>query len=137
MIAFTVPAIPIAQPRQRHAIRGNYVANYTPTKHPVTAFKATVRLSFADAYQGPPLEGPVTLKIAFIFPRPGRMIWKKRDMPRVEHTSKPDLDNCLKSVKDALKGLAWRDDSQVSQLVACKHIASGDEQPHVYVEIAQ
>lgn len=141
MISFTVPSVPIAQPRQRHSIRGSgasaFVHNYTPTKHKVNDFKAVVRLAFSEAYQGPPLQGPLTLKVAFIFPRTKAMIWKTRDMPRVPHAKKPDLDNCLKSLKDALSKLAWNDDAQVNQLVAVKHIASGSEAAHVTVEISQ
>lgn len=37
--------------------------------------------------------------------RPGRVLW---------HTEKPDLDNVVKNIKDALKGVAWVDDKQVS-----------------------
>ena len=48
MIAFTVPALPVAQPRQRHrvaSIGGRMVAqNYTPTKSPANEFKATVNI---------------------------------------------------------------------------------------------
>lgn len=141
VIRFSVPAVPIAQPRQRHAIRGSgenqFVSNYTPAKHPVTLFKATVKLAFREAYQGPPLEGPLRLKAVFVFPRPKNMLWRKRDMPRAPHAKKPDLDNCLKSLKDALGKLAWNDDAQVSRVVACKHIAAGDEAAHVVVVIAE
>lgn len=140
-ITFTVPSIPIAQPRQRHAVRsfgGKSVAvNYTPSAHPVTAFKATVRLALNAAYKGPPLQGPITLKAWFVFPRPQNMIWKKRDMLREHHAKKPDLDNCLKSLKDSLGGMAWNDDAQVSEIQAWKSIAAGDEQPHVWVEISE
>ncbi len=31
----------------------------------------------------------------------------------IRPTTKPDLDNYLKAIKDALKGICWRDDSQV------------------------
>ena len=35
-------------------------------------------------------------------------------------TAKPDLDNCVKLVADALNGIAWLDDSQVVQVIATK-----------------
>ena len=39
----------------------------------------------------------------------------------IRHTKKPDLDNCIKFVKDCLNGIAWKDDSQVVRIVAYKH----------------
>lgn len=140
MISFTVPGLPIAQPRQRHrnitARNGaSFIQNYTPTKSPVNEFKAAVRMAFAQACGGQPLDGPVALRVLFVFPRPKGMIWKKRPMPGTYHAKKPDLDNLAKSLKDALKGLAWLDDSQVAQMVADKVIAAGDEQARTEVRI--
>lgn len=34
--------------------------------------------------------------------------------------TKPDIDNCLKSILDALNGIAYQDDNQVSSITACK-----------------
>ena len=141
VIDFTVPAIPVAQPRQRHRVvtfAGHTVAaNYTPAKAPVNAFKASVRQAFADAYQGPPLDCPVFVRLVFVFPRPSNRIWKTRAMPREPHAKKPDVDNVFKSLADSLNGLLWIDDSQVVTLCATKWIASGDEQPHVEVRIEE
>jgi Holliday junction resolvase RusA-like endonuclease len=50
---------------------------------------------------------------------------------------RPDLDNLVKAVLDALNGLAWRDDAQIHTLHISKVVAAGDEQPHVQVRIAQ
>lgn len=141
MIRFTVPAVPVAQPRQRHrafvANGRTIVGNYTPASHPVTAFKASVRQAAHEAYQGPPMEGPLRLTVSFVMPRPKGMMWKKREMPRVPHTKKPDADNLAKAVKDALSKQCWRDDCQVCCLWVDKWIAAGDEQPHVSVEIQE
>ena len=139
IISFTVPAIPISQPRQRQrvvTIGGVARAvNYTSKSHPVTAFKATVRLAFLAAHHGAPLSGPVSVSMRFVFPRTKAMIWKTRPMPRELHAKAPDIDNIFKSVADALKGLAWVDDSQICRTSVEKWIASGDEQPHVWLEI--
>lgn len=51
---------------------------------------------------------PVKLTVRAIFPRP-----QIHDPAVRSHTVKPDLDNIVKSIKDALNGVAWRDDSQV------------------------
>lgn len=140
-IKFTVPAVPIAQPRQQHRVvkpasgAEPFVMNYLPTKHPVNAFKASVQQAARAAYSGRPLDGPLALTVTFLFPRPGRLIWKKREMPRCWHSSKPDTDNCVKAVKDALNSLIFRDDSQVCDERGCKLYAAGNEQPCVIIEI--
>ncbi len=139
MIALRIPTIPIAQPRQRttiHTTRDGkiFTGNYTPANHPVRQFKADVRTAVSRVLSAP-LEGPVALRVVFVLPRPKRLIWKRREMPRVPHTSRPDLDNLVKSTKDALNGLAWRDDSQVVELSAGKCYASGNELPGVEIAI--
>lgn len=141
MIRFTVPGLPIAQPRQRHRVVTSggrtFASNYTPKTAPVNSFKAAVRLACAAAHTGQPLEGPLVLTVVFVFPRPSALRWKSREMPRQYHAKKPDVDNLVKSLKDALKSLAWSDDSQVAIVRASKLIASGDEQSRTMVEICR
>jgi len=132
-IRFRVSAVPVAQPRQRHTKTGR---NYLPASHPVHAFKAACRLAAAGAVTRP-MDCPVRLSIEFVLPRPQNRIWKNKPMERECHAKKPDLDNLCKSVLDALTGIVWRDDSQVSELVAKKLIASGHEQPHVLVGVTE
>lgn len=73
---------------------------------------------------------PVKLTVAFFFPiAKSWPKWKREQAEREElpHTSKPDLDNLVKLVKDALnydKGarseVVWHDDCLVSNLSATK-----------------
>lgn len=137
MVSFTIPGIPVAQPRQRHRIAGGgrqFVQNYTPTRDPVNTFKACIQIEAARHF-AKHLEGPVDIQVMFVFPRPGKLVWKKRPMPRVRHIGRPDLDNCIKAFKDALKGIAWKDDCQVCVIWADKWVAAGDESPHTSVVI--
>ena len=140
-IEITVPSVPVAMPRQRfrtvNTANRSFVQNYTPVKHPVQDFKATIRLAFAAAYQGSPLSGPLRCDLVFVMPRPQSMVWKTRKMPRDFHAKKPDRDNLDKAVMDALKGLAWNDDAQICQGSIEKWIAGGDEQPHVSIRIRE
>lgn len=146
MIEFTVPAVPVAMPRPRGMMLGGHVHMHNPThrkladgrrvSNGVAEFKASVRMAFAAVYSGPPLEGPIRMTAVFVLPRPKGLIWKTKPMPRLRHTSKPDLDNLEKTVKDALKGLAWGDDSQVCLVEKSKWVASGSEQPSVALTIA-
>ena len=135
MIAFIIPGLPIAQPRQRSAVIAGHMRNYTPAKHPVNAFKAACVLAAKQVYDGPPLEGPLCLSLTCVFPRPKALVWKSKPMPRTWHTKKPDADNVAKAVKDALSKIIWRDDCQVVEMHVSKWIASGEEAPHVAVEV--
>lgn len=62
--------------------------------------------------------GPVRLSVQFYLPRPKRI--KDGLEP---HLTRPDLDKLVRSVKDALSKVAWRDDSQVTVLAAGKGYA--------------
>ena len=152
MIEFIVPAIPIAQPRDRAvAIKGkggkvhagihpvtrikNSDGTWKP--HPIAAFKATVRMVAEKIYKGPPMQGPLRVDLLFVFPREKSKFWSTKPMPRYWHFVKPDRDNCDKSFLDSLTGLVWVDDNQVCAGEILKVRASGYEQPHVEIRITQ
>jgi len=150
LITLRVVTIPVAQPRARSGARlvdGKAVSStYSPRTigegdnkrpHPILLFKAAIQQA-AARYAGKPLEGPLVLSLRFCLPRPGNKVWKTRPMPREPHIVKPDLDNLIKAVKDALKGLTWRDDCQVCRYGSVeKCLAAGDEQPHVMIWIGR
>lgn len=151
-IRFTVPAVPVAQPRPRarvikgkdgkvqagiHEVKTIKNADGSWKPHPIAAFKATVRMAVENLYTGPPLTGPLCVDLLFVFPRQKTKIWKTRPMPRYRHDTKPDRDNCDKSVLDALTGLLWVDDCQICDGRIQKWRASGDEQPHVEITVTQ
>jgi len=140
-IQFTVHAVPVAQPRQRHRIARTktgkmFSQNFTPTKDPVNAFKASVQQAAAGAYDGPPLDDPLSVSLVFVLPRPKAKVWKRKPMSREPHVGRGDADNFAKAVLDALSGVLWRDDRQVAHLDVWKWIAAGDEQPGVNVTVA-
>lgn len=142
MVRFTVPAVPVAQPRQRHRVvrtHGGkvFAHNYTPTQDPVNAFKAAVQVAASKAYAGAPLQGPLSLSLLLLLPRPKSLCWKTRPMPRQYHQGRPDADNFAKSVKDALNQILWRDDGQISHLDVLKFIAAGDESPHAEIIVSK
>jgi Holliday junction resolvase RusA-like endonuclease len=136
-IQFTVPGIPIPQPRQRHRIAGGgkkqWVQNYTPRDDPVQTFKATVIKMASEIHCGPPLLGPITFTAIFVYTRLNSM---KRP-GRACKPTKPDWDNAGKSLADALTGLVWKDDAQLCSVQVMKLYADATEQPHVEVTIKE
>lgn len=106
--------LPVAQARPR--------AFKTPQGHirlydPATCkdWKRTVLVQVLKRKPPAPVEGPLRMDLVFDLPRP------KSAPRRVQHpTTRPDLDNLLKAIKDALRGVVYRDDSQIVALTATK-----------------
>lgn len=132
-LTFQVSGIPKAQPRVKAFRRGNHAGVYDPGT--ADGWKLLVRDEARKAWDGKQFEGTVSVEIEFWMPRPKAHFNKKglkADAP-VYHTSKPDLDNLLKAVFDALTNLGvWRDDSQIASIQSCKSFSSA---PGAYITI--
>lgn len=62
---------------------------------------------------------------------------KKRELmleSRIRPTKKPDADNIAKIILDALNGLAWEDDKQITGLLIIKEYSA---EPQVIIEITE
>jgi Holliday junction resolvase RusA-like endonuclease len=135
-IRFTVPAVPVAQPRPRAvAFNGKARVFGAPSKHPVHAFKATCRMAAEKAHPwGVPLfDCPLRLELLFVMPRP--KMPKNRGTDRLPHSKRPDFDNLEKAAVDALTGFIWKDDSLLCDVRTKKVIAAVGESPHVEIVI--
>ena len=60
-----------------------------------------------------PIDGAITISMRFRYLRP-------RSVTRVQPTVPPDLDKQIRSILDALTGIAYKDDSQVVSITATK-----------------
>ncbi len=70
------------------------------------------------------IEGAVNMNIIFAFRRPKSLSKKERTVPK---TTKPDIDNLTKAILDALNGIAWKDDAQVTQINVHKIWSAKDQ----------
>ncbi len=122
IVEFSVPGVPVGQPRPRaQLVRGKarpFVHMYTPGER-VKPWKDLIGLHFARHQPAEPWTGPVKLSLEAFFPRPQRLLKRTSPSGALWMSAKPDLDNVLKAVMDALtwsedrrRGL-WRDDAQV------------------------
>ena len=121
MIQFTVFGEPVAQGRPRFARMGAGVRAYDPEKS--RTYKDYVRAAALEVKPDVPLEGPLLLMVEAYRSIPKSMSKKKQAAAlagSLQPTTKPDLDNIIKGLKDALKGIIWRDDSQVVNIIAGK-----------------
>lgn len=104
-----------------------------------------VKQAFLDKYSNkkPIMAGPVDLTIYFWFHRPKNHFrtgknsgnlkeWAAR---MIHKPTKPDLSKLVRAVEDALTGLAWRDDAQVTYLRAYKFYCRLNNKPRVTIII--
>lgn len=89
---------------------------------------ASAALSSLSAFEL--IDEPAFLTVAFYLPRPKAI--RNRNVP---HTKKPDLDKLVRSVKDALSKVVWRDDSLVVTLTASKSYARPGETPRAEISV--
>lgn len=103
---FHVAAVPKGRPRVTK--RG---FAYTPSK--TAKFERSIyelaKIQMGDLF---PMTGPLRASI--------KIVWRKPRRPANNYPSKSDLDNCVKGITDALNGLVYLDDSQITRLHASK-----------------
>lgn len=117
-----IPCIPVPQSRARMTTKNGHTFMYDSPKSKkykefiAESVKASARSQlFSDAVSS----DAVSMVLAFRMPRPKSHYGtgKNKHTLKVKapfwHTGKPDLDNLVKSVKDALEGVCYQNDSQV------------------------
>lgn len=106
---------------------------YDPAKS--SNYKDYVRLAASAHAPAVPLEGAISMMLTVYRSTPKSFSNKKTAAAEAGHiqpTTKPDVDNYLKGVKDALKGIIWKDDSQVVEVFARKRYST---RPRIEVKI--
>jgi crossover junction endodeoxyribonuclease RusA len=74
---------------------------------------------------------PVRLMAAYFLARP-KSLGKKVGVP---HVTKPDIDKLTRAIGDALTGILYADDSQITELKVTKAYAAVGEAPHVVIVV--
>lgn len=120
MICFTVIGKPQGKARPRFDSRRKIT--YTPEK--TKSYEALVRTSYrAQCRNELPLKGAVKAEIIAYFPIPKSAKKAEREEMQAgtrKPTTKPDMDNIIKAILDALNGYAYKDDAAVVKVVAEK-----------------
>lgn len=133
-VEFVVPGEPQGKGRARIGKVGNHARMFTPAK--TVAYEGLIALAAQDVMQGRSLiEGPVLieLRILHAVPQSKSKKWKALALEGKEPcTKKPDADNVLKAVCDALNGVVFKDDVQVTDGVFRRRWS---ETPSVHVRI--
>ncbi len=145
--------------------RGSFVADLDPvpkgrprfskfgpvrTPDATKAYERQLRIEGLRHAPGAPLEGLLQARLVFVFPRLLAMRRKRDPDALVPHGKRPDLDNLVKAVLDALgprrepktktnnyAGAWFRDDGQVTRVDATKFYAERDGRARVEVTIEE
>jgi len=120
---FTVYGKP--QPKQRPRFNRRTGTAYTPKE--THEYERDVRLSFRGKYpQAVKMLGSVSVSIDAYFEPPkgaSKIMREKMLSGEVRPAKKPDADNLIKSICDAMNGVAYVDDGQVVS-VSCRKLYS-------------
>lgn len=135
-VTFFVPGMPVGKGRPRATNIGGKARMYTPAK--TASYESLVAWAAHDAMAGrAALDGPVVLELQVAMPVPSS--WSRRARAAAladlaPPTRKPDIDNVIKIICDAVNGIVWGDDVQV---VDCQLTRRYRETPGVRVMVAR
>lgn len=113
---------PFGKERPRASVVRGHARIYTPRSTEI--YENEIRKAWEKVNGKEPFTGPLLMKLYLYMPIPKsetkanklKMLEKKK-LP----TKKPDIDNLVKSIMDALNGVAYEDDSQIVTLLAKKY----------------
>lgn len=94
----------------------------TKTKEPVKDYMQRVGAAAREVYDGPLIDGPVSLKLRFFRARPKKHFGTGRNSEKVKASAPaypvtaPDVTKLTRAVEDGLTKVLWRDDVLVRKL---------------------
>ena len=132
MITFGIPGPPQGKGRPKF---GKGIV-YTPIK--TVSYESLIKVQAFNAMKGKNIYH-CAVKVAMMIYMPVPGSWsKKKQTLALEHylvpTVKPDLDNVVKVVFDAINNIVWDDDKQVAMLNVSKYY---DKSPQIQITIME
>lgn len=115
--------------RPRFSTRGKYVTTYTPES--TVTYENWIKTCFLNQCKGyKPFLGAVKLTVYAYFKIPKSYTKKRKQFlleTKKNYTHKSDIDNIIKCVGDALNGVAFKDDAQITEINAIKEYGEEDK----------
>jgi Holliday junction resolvase RusA-like endonuclease len=134
IIEFEIPGEPQGKRRARFVRAGHFIKSYAEPK--CVSYETYIREMFCIAYpEFVPVEGQLAVEIKAFCGMPKSVSKKKRALMEngeIRPAKRPETDNIAKVILDALTGLAFKNDSQVTRLLVEK---SYSDRPRVEVEV--
>ncbi|KZZ72368.1 hypothetical protein A3765_28590 [Oleiphilus sp. HI0130] len=141
VVQFMMQGAVVGKERARSAIvrtRGgkHLTRHYTPAK--TKNYEKAIAMQAKAAMRGrEPTAAPIELFLSIFLPIPSSWPkWKQKAAQNglISATTKPDADNVVKAVKDALNCIVWNDDAQVVEVTARK---SYSDEPYIFVQASE
>jgi Holliday junction resolvase RusA-like endonuclease len=128
IVNFEIPGDPVPKGRPRFARRGTFVQTYTDSKtleyETLVGFKARQAIGASE-----PLKGHLTVYLYLRYAVPASYSKKRTEacLNGFEYPKRVDLDNCYKSITDAMNGIVYADDSQIveAHILKCYSLEPG------------
>ena len=128
IVNFEIPGDPVPKGRPRFARRGTFVQTYTDSKtleyETLVGFKARQAIGASE-----PLKGHLTVFLYLRYAVPASYSKKRTEacLNGLEYPKRVDLDNCYKSITDAMNGIVYVDDSQIveAHILKCYSLEPG------------
>jgi Holliday junction resolvase RusA-like endonuclease len=125
-ITFYIPGTPVPKGRPRFARRGAFVTTYTDDK--TASYENLVKIVAQQAMKGAEIfTGAVSVFVSLNVTPPASWSQKKQKQAldgQIFPTSKPDVDNVVKGIFDALNDIVWKDDKQVCDVTISKRYST-------------
>jgi Holliday junction resolvase RusA-like endonuclease len=135
-IQITILGDPKAQKRAKACQIAGHINIYDPSAKD----KGDLLRIIQDKAPEKPFSNPLALTICYFMPRPkqhygtGKNAGKLKDNAPIWCSKKPDLDNLVKFLTDAMNKIFFYDDSQICKLTAMKIY---DEKPRTEILIEE
>jgi Holliday junction resolvase RusA-like endonuclease len=132
LLNITIPIKAVGKMRPRVVRRFGHSQAFTPDK--TVSFEHRISLEARAAYTDPPHDGPIRVAMVIRCSMPKSFGKRKRAQALagdIRPMVKPDIDNVLKSVSDALEGVVYLRDSQVVSIECERYYDASD-----YIAIA-
>lgn len=131
MLVIPIYLDPEPQKKTKFRRCGNKVFTYDPSSRYIERLQWQIR-----AHQQPELYmGPVEIDLTFFLTIPKATSKVKRRLMNngsIKHIIRPDLDNLAYAVTNAMKGIIYRDDSQI---VSSRYRKFYGDQPRIVIKI--
>lgn len=134
LLACTIPGQPVGKGRPRVTTAGGFARAYTPPK---TAHWEGLAVTIIQQHKGMRYDTTMfRLVVRAVGERPKRLMRRSDPAHRIYRAAKPDGDNVLKAVSDALvRADVMRDDVQIVEWQCSCFYAAKDEGPSVELEL--
>lgn len=122
-VSFIVPG----KPRGKERPRFNSKTRQTFTPQKTKDYEELVRWCYRAKCKGIKLEGEITASITAYYPIVSSASKVSKDAMikgKIRPVVKPDADNIIKSILDALNGLAYKDDAAIVAVSAEKYYSA-------------